>query len=245
VQCFEGGAFYISGMPVHLNLVLIEDNADFRLLLTRTLQSMGHTVFAQESAEELLENKGATDVDVYLVDLNLPGEDGLSLVRRLRSASPDVGIIVLTARDGKTDRVKGYDSGADLYMVKPIHPPELIAALRRFARRKDPEITDTEATALKLTKGRLTGLCGQVRLSLDETTVLEALVRAPAQKLANWQLACLLEADLDEVFKSNLPVRMARLRKKLRTAGAEGSSLQPLRNFGYQLTEKILLDANS
>jgi len=98
---------------------------------------------------------------------------------------------------------------------------------------------------LKLTKGRLTGFCGQVRLSLDETTVLEALVRAPAHKLANWQLACLLEADLDDVFKSNLPVRMARLRKKLRTAGAEGSSLQPLRNFGYQLTEKILLDANS
>jgi len=231
-------------MPVHLNLVLIEDNADFRLLLTRTLESVGHTVFARECAEELLENKGATDVDVYLVDVNLPGEDGLSFVRRLRSVSPDVGIIVLTASDGQTDRVKGYDSGADLYMVKPINPPELIAALRRYSRRKEPEIIDTLSTALKLSKGRLTGFCGQVRLTLDEAIVLEAMVRAPAQKLANWQVACLLGVDLDDTFKSNLPVRMARLRKKLRAAGAEGSSLQPLRNFGYQLTEKILLDGN-
>ena len=229
-------------MSVHLNIALIEDNADFRLLLTRTLQSMGHTVVAKESAEEFLEHRGITDIDVYLVDLNLPGEDGLSLVRRLRSTSPDVGIIVLTARDANADRVKGYDCGADIYMVKPIHPPELIAALRRFARNKEPDATSAEVSPLTLCKGRLTGTLGQVRLSYDETIVLEALVRSPAQKMANWQLACLLDADLDEIFKSNLPVRMARLRKKLRGVGAEGSSLQPLRNFGYQLTTKILLD---
>ena len=229
-------------MLVHLNIVLIEDNADFRLLLTRTLQSMGHTVFAKESAEEFLEHRGATDVDVYLIDLNLPGEDGLSLVRRLRSSSPDVGIIVLTARDANADRVKGYDCGADIYMVKPIHTPELIAALRRFARSKAPNVASPDAKPLTLCKGRLTGSLGQVRLSYDETIVLEALVRAPAQKMANWQLACLLEADLDDVFKANLPVRMARLRKKLRGVGAEASALQPLRNFGYQLTTKILLD---
>lgn len=229
-------------MSAYLNIALIEDNADFRLLLTRTLQSMGHTVLAQGSAEEFLEHRGGTDVDVYLVDLNLPGEDGLSLVRRLRSSSPSVGIIVLTARDANADRVKGYECGADIYMVKPIHPPELIAAMRRFSREKEPQATGPDASPLTLSKGRLSGNCGQIRLSYDETIVLEALVRAPAQKLANWQLACLLEADLDEIFKSNLSVRMARLRKKLRGVGAEDSSLQPLRNFGYQLTAKIFLD---
>jgi len=171
--------------------------------------------------------QGITDIDVYLVDLNLPGEDGLSLVRRLRSTSPDVGIIVLTARDANADRVKGYDCGADIYMVKPIHPPELIAALRRFARNKEPDVTSAEASPLTLCKGRLTGTLGQVRLSYDETIVLEALVRAPAQKMANWQLACLLDADLDEIFKSNLPVRMARLRKNCAAWGPKGRPCSP------------------
>lgn len=232
-------------MIIQLNLVLIEDNIDLRKLLTHTLQSMGHHVLAQDSVEEFLEQRGTVDVDVYLVDLNLPGEDGLSFVRRLRSASPDVGIIVLTARDGLNDRVMGYDCGADLYMVKPIHMPELLAALRRYARHKGCDASALNSTPLKLSKGRLQGSLGQVRLSYDETILLEGLVRAPGQKLATWQLACLLEADLDEIFKSNLPVRMARLRKKLRGAGADESSLQPLRNFGYQLTTKILLDASS
>lgn len=232
-------------MLAQLQIVLIEDNADFRLLLTRTLQSMGHTVIAHESSEEFLEHRGATDVDVYLVDLNLPGEDGLSVVRRLREAAPDVGIIVLTARDGKNDRVKGYDCGADLYMVKPIYPPELIAALRRFSRNAANSAPNPEPNVLHFSKGRLSGHAGQVRLSYDETIVLEALVRAPAQTLATWQLACLFEADLDEAFKSNLPVRMARLRKKLRGVGADGSAIQPLRNLGYQLTTKILLGTKS
>lgn len=244
-QCLRRGGSYIPDMTPHLNLVLIEDNADLRLLLTRTLESMGHTVHAQESAEDLLEQRGTTDVDVYLIDLNLPGEDGLSLVRRLRDSSPEVGIMVLTARGGNTDRVKGYEHGADLYLVKPIHLPELVAALRRFSNRKERTPAALDIPPLKLCRGRLSGALGHVRLSYDETILIEGLVRAPAQKLATWQLASLLEFDLDDNFKANLPVRMARLRKKLCDAGAEGSSLQPLRNFGYQLTAKIFLDAKS
>lgn len=231
---------------MHLNIALIEDNADIRMLLQRTLESVRHKVYASASAEDFLEERGIIDVDVYLVDLNLPGEDGLSVVRRLRSISPDVGIIILTARDTPIDRVKGYENGADLYMVKPIYPPELVAALKRYTRQSSNSCSDVDGVDLHITlcKSKLSGPSGSVRLSYDEMIVLEALVRAPSHKLATWQFANLLGANLDEPFNANLPVRMARLRKKILAIGADPASLQPLRNFGYQLTVNISLVAN-
>lgn len=228
-------------MTTGLHIALIEDNADLRLLLTQGLQSLGHIVFAHESAEDLLEHRGSTDIDVYLVDLNLPGEDGLSLVRRLRATAPGTGIVVLTARDALADRIQGYEGGADVYLVKPIALPELAAVISRLSRRQS-ESSFGEPSALRLRKGRLFGQAGEVKLSFDEAIVLEALLKAPAQRLATWQLARLMEATLDEAFRANLPVRMARLRKKLRSAGAPEGVLEPLRNHGYQLNTKVILD---
>lgn len=235
----------VRAMKERLHIALIEDNADLRLLLAQGLRSLGHTVLMHESAEDLLERRGATDIDVYLVDLNLPGEGGLSLIKRLRGVSPRCGIVVITARGDVDDRVKGYECGADLYMVKPISLAELAAVLHSLGHRRQiaHQMAPSTGVTLRLHKGRLSSPEATVRLSFDESIMLEALVKAPAQRLASWQLASLLEAQLDESFRANLAVRMARLRKKLRSLGAPDAALEPLRNHGYRLNAQVLIDA--
>lgn len=228
-------------MNSQLHIALIEDNADLRNLLALSLESLGHRVLAVESAEDFLEHRGGTNIDIHLIDLNLPGEDGLSLVRRIRQTSPGCGIVVLTARGQVNERVQGYECGADHYMVKPIALPELAAVLQRLTHRRTQELTLTSAPSIKLRKGLLVGSLGQIKLSFDESIMLEALIKAPAQNLATWQLASLLDAALDDAFRANLTVRLARLRKKLRSVGAEETALEPLRNHGYQLNTKIVL----
>jgi DNA-binding response OmpR family regulator len=229
-------------MTARLNIALIEDNVDFQMLLTQILEGSGYAVSAYESVERMLEQRNDDfEFDVFLLDLNLPGEDGLSLSRRLRQASPQVGIVMLTARDAHHDRVKGYDAGADLYLAKPVHIPELLAAMRRFAERFGVATASPQAQTITLDRFTLSGPSGEERLSYDEAIVLSALARAPMGKLATWQFANLLEMDLHDSFKANLAVRMARLRKKLATVGAQDVPIQPLRNFGYQLSVEISL----
>lgn len=224
-------------VAARLNIALVEDNADFRGLLSNILHADGHRVSAHESAEYMLEQSSLTDIDLFIVDINLPGEDGLSLVRRLRQISPQVDIIMVTAMSDLGTRVKGYESGADLYLVKPIQIPELIAALRRFARRKSS--ADASVRVLTLTRQQLLGELGEEHLTSGEAVLLTAFAHAPAGKLDIWQLASLLDIEMNDSLKSSLAIRIARLRKKLVQVGGTDLPIQPVRNFGYQLTVPV------
>ena len=174
-----------------------------------------------------------------MIDINLPGEDGLSLSTRIRKTHPLVGIIILSARSALDDKLSGYDCGADIYLTKPISLPELSAALRSFARRRDATLKHISPEGLTLRKLELQGQQATVKLTAQEAVVLTALARAPAGRLETWQIAELLETNIDESFKASLAVRMVRLRKKLTDAGAEGLVIESLRNIGYQLTTHI------
>ena len=226
-------------MSTALNLVVIEDSDDLRMLLKNALRTEGHHVVALSCAEELEDHSGIDQIDAFLIDINLPGEDGFSLAKRIRHVHTLAGIIMLTARSTLDDKLNGYDCGADIYLTKPVSLPELFAALRSFARRRMATLKQASPDSLVLNKSELHGCGGVVKLTPQETVVLTCMARAPAGKLETWQFAELLQMDLDEAFKASLAVRMVRLRKKMVDAGAKGSVIESLRNVGYQITTYI------
>ena len=229
-------------MAARLNIVVVEDHDDLRELTCLALSHRGHHVVGLSCAEELEDEAGGGPVDVFVIDLNLPGEDGISLTKRLRQVYPLVGIVMLTARSQNKDKVLGYDSGADLYMTKPVNFEELCAAIQSFARRRlvaaPMTATSEEADALqplRLNKLLLSGPGGEVRLSSAEADMLTAFARAPGGRLETWQLAQVLDLDMSNLNKASLEVRIVRLRKKLQDVGTSGVVIESIRNVGYQI----------
>jgi DNA-binding response OmpR family regulator len=196
-------------------------------------------VIALSCAEELGDALHSDHIDAFLLDINLPGEDGLSLAARLRHTYPLVGIIMLSARSDLQDRLHGYEGGADLYFTKPVILPELTAALKSFARKRIATIQSLSGHGITLNKLDLIGIAGQSKLTAQESILLTGMARAPAGTLETWQFAELLELELTESFKSSLAIRMVRLRKKLQEVGAPEHAIQSLRNTGYHLTIQI------
>ena len=224
-------------MDSNLSIVLVEDNDDLRELTCDALRTQGHRVVGLSCAEELQDLARGAQADVFLIDINLPGEDGLGLARRIRQVQPLVGIIIISARTDLSDKVVGYDSGADWYLSKPVHFEELAAALKSFARRRQAQRADDTPPAgtLRLQQLELQGPAGCVVLTMSERSLLTAFARAPAGLMEHWQLAELLDIDMKDFNKSALEVRIFRLRKKLLESGAQGSVLESVRSVGYQL----------
>lgn len=224
-----------------LNIVLIEDHDVLRQMLQQALEEAGHHVAALSCAEELEDEAGGRPADVFLVDLNLPGEDGLSLTRRIRQAYPVAGIIIITARSGVQDKVDGYAQGADLYLSKPVEVAELcaaVAAMGQRGHRVSQLVMQAKAEGFILDEQQIRiGRPGQpgTVLTAPETSLLAAFSRAPGQRLAYWQLAETLGLDLESYAKASLEVRIVRLRKKLVEAGAESHCIASVRGQGYQL----------
>jgi DNA-binding response OmpR family regulator len=230
-------------MVARLTIVLVEDNDDLRELTADALRNQGHHVVALSCAEELEDKAVGIACDLFLIDLNLPGEDGLSLAKRIRQVQPLVGIFIISARSDLQDKVVGYGQGADLYMTKPTPFVELSAAIDSFARRRQALRIDTSPSqaALSVFQRELNGPAGRVRLTPFEADLLRAFARAPSGQLETWQLLALYGMDTIDSSKSNLEVRVTRLRKKLQQVGAPGQCLEAMRNVGYQLSIPIRL----
>jgi DNA-binding response OmpR family regulator len=228
-------------MATHLSIVLVEDNDDLRELTADALRGEGHRVVAFSCAEELEDHAAGAAADVFLIDLNLPGEDGFNLSRRIRQVHPLVGIIIISARSDLQDKIIGYDSGADWYLPKPVPFGELSAALKSFARRRQAQQfeTVTPAGSLRLQQRELHGPAGSVRLTPAEETLLTAFARAPSRRLESWQLLELFGLDSADVSKTSLEVRITRLRKKLSQVGTQGLCLESIRGIGYQLNVPV------
>lgn len=229
-------------MVAHLSIVLVEDNDDLRELTADALRSEGHRVTALSCAEELEDKARGTSADLFLIDLNLPGEDGFSLSRRIRQVQPLVGIIIISARSELQDKVESYDCGADFYLPKPVPFEELRAAINSFARRHQAHHATQlgpDGGALRLQLRELQGPAALVRLTSAEETLLTAFARAPSGRLENWQLQELFGLDPAVASKASLELRITRLRKKLNQAGAPEPCIDSIRNVGYQLRAPI------
>ena len=225
-------------MAASLKILVVEDNDELRETTVEVLRGEGHHVTGVDCAEQVPELLGATDL--MLIDLNLPGEDGLALARRVRASQPGIGIIMVTARGLLADRKQGYDSGADIYIPKPVALEELSAAIASLARR----LLSTEDGRLCLDQARmcLSGLVPRaVGLSVHEVALLAAFSRASDHRMESWQLIELLRKEAAQDPKAALELQIVRLRKKLQEAGAAAPTIQAIRGWGYQLCTPIRL----
>lgn len=225
-------------MDTHLKIALLEDNDDLRDLLARDISRAGYDVQATDCAESLDELSVQTSFDLLILDLNLPGENGLSVAQRYKRANQGLHIIMLTARVRPEDRITGYESGADVYLTKPVSSAELIAAIGSVARRLAAQNTAQEL----LLNVRAMTLSGRhtVELNRQEVMILKALSESPNGNLPYFRLLELCgEAVVDENAKATLEVRVVRLRKKLADAGIEGKAIRAIRGEGYQLIAPI------
>ena len=150
---------------VALKILVVEDNDALREAMLEFLQQQGHYVRGVPMAEDIDDVTGGFIPDVYVIDLNLPDEDGLSLTRRLRAAQPNVCIVITTARVQIGDKVLGYESGADLYLTKPVDSRELMAGVSALGKRLRTLGKNHSAFLLDLERMQLSGPSGKVELT--------------------------------------------------------------------------------
>jgi len=220
-----------------MNIIVVEDHDTLREVTVNTLRNKGHHVIGLESAEALPEQKQVGCVDIMLIDINLPGENGLSLTKRLRHIYPEVGIIIISANQLASQKMQGYDSGADIYLTKPASLDEINAAIQALSRRlkREPASANT-SIRLHLQTLELKHGDTAVKVNQQEANLLHALLLAPDQRLETWQLLELLSHEQLEYSKASLEVLIVRLRKKLMLhAASPDNPIRSLRNYGYQL----------
>lgn len=216
-------------------------------MIARVLSVRGHSVVALECAEALDEVNLVLQTDLFIIDINLPGEDGFSLTSRIRQIYPGAGIIMATARTESADRVHGYETGADIYLTKPFELSELIAVVKAVSRRCVKPLlqndNSTELLRLNRLSYQLEGHKGSTtNLSADEAAILDGLARAPAFQLETWQIMEMIGLELDEKGKRNLEVRIVRLRKKIAQVGFQGEGIKAIRSKGYRLIAPLRIE---
>lgn len=226
-------------MQNSLNVLVVEDHDALRQSVVSILEQEGFAVTSLSCAEDVDDEPTTAVPDLYLIDLNLPGEDGLSLTTRLRRARPDAGIIIMTARTRLDDRVRGYENGADVYLPKPVDPNELIAVIQSLGRRIVAGRSRQTGLQLEARGMILRGGGHQCRLSPAEVRLLTALAGAKDQTLERWQVAMQLKPGQEDISADSLQNRLSQLRKKLEVCGVPGQSLQSIRTLGYRLSVPI------
>jgi DNA-binding response OmpR family regulator len=221
-------------------VLLVEDDAAIAGPLSRALQREGYEVDVVGDGQAALHRAGAAGPDLMVLDLGLPGMDGLEVCRRVRVDQPDLPVLMLTARTDEVDFVVGLDAGADDYVVKPFAYQEVAARLRALARRAEPgprraePVLTAGAIALDEAARRVTVSGRNVDLSPREFSLLEALLRHAGQTLTRDQL-------LDQAWPFSVAVTpnavdayVHYLRTKL---GDAGSQVETVRGVGYRLAD--------
>lgn len=225
-----------------LNIVVVESYLPWQTHVIQALRQQGHHVSGVDSAEAFDEEAQDHDLHMVILDVNLPGEDGFSLAKRIHTVQPALGIIMLTARSETADKITGYECGADMYLTKPVVFDELHAAVNALARRlrmrnKMSAVFEYQPEAIEIHMGKrnIQGSQGTSDLTSTEFTLLMALARAKDKSLELWQIYDVLGKDGQTLQKSALEAQLYRLRKKLSACGAGNQALTALRLKGYRL----------
>lgn len=225
-----------------LHILIVEDNDGLREATIDFLNEHGHHATGVASAEEAGDIAMRDVPDLYLVDVNLPGENGFTLTQRIRKSQPLAGIVLMTARGQLHDRLEGYQHGADNYLIKPVEQAELLACIHSLAfRLKSTRQRTTTGLLLNSSAMRLSGPTGEAHLTHGESLLLAAFCRAAGRKLERWQAMQLVDSKDKGLSPANLEMRISALRKKLSQCGAPDSAILTLRGFGYALSCQIEL----
>lgn len=225
-------------------ILLIDDDPRLRELVQRYLNEQGFSVDAFEDASKLEARLQRNRPHLLLLDLMIPGEDGLAVCRRLRAMGDNIPIIMLTARGDDIDRIIGLEMGADDYLPKPFNPRELLARIQAVLRRqKEPS-----ALAAPLTEGENFEF-GEFRLEISnrklmrngeivpltnaEFALLRVFVSHPRSPLSRERLMELARGREHEAFDRSIDVQVSRLRKLIEPDSTEPRYLQTVWGFGY------------
>ncbi len=233
-----------SANPRQDRIVVVDDDARIRDLLRRYLTQEGFEILLAEDAKALNRLLTRETIDMIILDLMLPGEDGLSICRRLRAANDPTPIIMLTAKVEDVDRIVGLEVGADDYLPKPFNPRELLARIHAVLRRRprqeapgapssEPEVVRFGPFEFDLSLRRLTKDGEPITLTTGEFSMLKALVRHPRQPLSRDKLAQLARGREFEPFDRSLDVQISRLRKMLEPDPSSPRYIQTVWGVGY------------
>lgn len=222
-----------------MRVLLVEDNLRLSTLIRRGLEKEDFTVDGFGTLADAEAALGTVPYDVVILDLGLPDGDGLDLLRGMRAEGNHIPVLVLTARDGVDDRVRGLNAGADDYLLKPFAVEELTARLRALLRRPDGALGlslyagnitfDTTAREVRVGKELL-------KISKKEMGVLEQLMRRAGRVVPKNMLESKLYGFDDEVSANSLEASISRLRKRLSAVDA-AVSIHTLRGVGYLLSD--------
>jgi two-component system, OmpR family, response regulator len=246
------GFSYIGGMSIGPmsagpHILIVDDHREIRELVTRALVKEGFRVSSAADGRAMHKVLADSRIDLILLDLMLPGEDGLSLCRSLRAKS-DIPIIMLTAKGDEIDRVVGLEMGADDYMPKPFGSRELIARIRAVLRRgRQSEPAQKSAAQYRFDRWRLDTAARElaredgvtVPLSTGEYDLLIAFVERPQRVLSREQLLDLARGRAAANFDRAIDTQVSRLRKKIEHDPADPKIIKTVWGGGYTFTAAV------
>ena len=234
------------------HVLVVDDDREIRDLLRRFLTRHGYRVTAVRDGKEMRRALADWHIDLVILDLMLPGEDGLSLCRDLRARS-QIPIIMLTMMGEETDRIVGLEMGADDYLPKPFNPRELLARMKAVLRRAQCAPADPDAARhtvlcfagwkLDRTLRRLQSPHGLiVDLSGGEFDLLLAFVEHPQRVLSRDQLLDITHGRAEAPFDRSVDMQVSRLRHKLEANPKEPELIRTVRGGGYVFSAKVTQD---
>lgn len=227
-------------------LLIIDDDFEIRSLVSAFLQKQGFLTDTAADTKEADTFMAANKYDLAVLDLMMPGEDGLSYCTRLRRSS-NIPIIMLTAMGDETDRIVGLEMGADDYLPKPFNPRELLARIKAVLRRhRDSQFpvydnVSFDGWSLDLAKRELTTNTGSLLcLTAGEYELLLAFVGHPQQVLSRDQLMDMTKGRNANPYDRSIDVQLSRLRKKMEHNPKEPIIFKTVRSGGYLFTPHVL-----
>jgi two-component system phosphate regulon response regulator OmpR len=225
-------------------ILVVDDDARLRDLLNRYLNEQGFAVRVVHDATEMNRHLARERYDLMILDLMLPGEDGLSICRRLRGGGEKMPIIMLTAKGDEVDRIVGLEIGADDYMPKPFNPRELVARIQAVLRRQPPpappgapsadhQIVEFGPFRLDLAVRALSRDGTEVSLTTGEFALLKVLTQHPRTPLSRDKLMELARGREFGAFDRSIDVQVSRLRKLIESDPSKPAYIQTVWGFGY------------
>jgi two-component system phosphate regulon response regulator OmpR len=226
-----------------VKILIVDDDRRTRTLLQTYLEEVGFIAATAPDSEQVETIMAKRKIDLLVLDLMLPGEDGLSLCRRLRGIGVEIPIIMLTAKGDDVDRIVGLEMGADDYLPKPFNPRELVARINAVLRRdrKPPIGAPAESDVvirfgvfeLNLGTRTLAKAGKTLSLTTGEFAVLEALVRHPRKPLSREKLMEFARGREHGAYDRSMDVQISRLRRLIESDSAEPRFIQTVWGFGY------------
>ena len=220
-----------------MRILITEDERELAQALARCLQQQGYAADIAYDGEEALYLAGVNEYDLIILDLNLPKIDGVEVCRRIRASGSPVGILMLTARSGLDDRVEGLDQGADDYLVKPFHIPELLARVRAILRREGesrPPILRVGDLVLDPNTQRGFFKDAEIDFTIKEFAIVEYLMRNVGRVVSQEELLEHVWSEDANQFTHTIKVHIMNIRKKLSVVGGD-DLISTVKGRGYML----------